>query len=452
MNRKVGILVAILTIALSLGYFTVSKASNIIDKPMRVLKGHEQSIGAVAFSNDGLKLFTGSKDKTIGVWDISSGQLTNTLTDHTGEVTAIAVSPDNELLASGSDDGTVRLWSTESNKLMNTLSHMPKTKDRGEVMSLDFSVKGNFLASAGAGIVVIWNPHNGKEIKRLNGSMARFLPDGKHIVVVSKSQFISFYDTDTWSIKQTIEDTNVIKDIKVSSDGSGAIIVFLKKKANGKAGLYGGIEMINLSSYKIVHEYSDKNLMLSVTGEFSPDGNFFALCTVRGVFLIEFAAGGVPTYVLTETPNALISDMSWSMAFNNNSDLLAVGYDSGKVSIWGVPKPDKNQKAAKQIVSGNVLPAFNTELKGNNVVRIRNPNDFKVSVGLRSASSGKDFVVAEHGIASSFVPDGPYEIFFVYSNKPEALFKGDDFTLKGNGIEIQIIKVVGGNYGIKQVK
>ena len=85
-------------------------------------------------------------------------------------------------------------------------------------------------------------------------------------------------------------------------------------------------------------------------------------------------------------------------------------------------------------------------------MRVRNPNDFEVTVGLRTEKSGKDFQVASNSIASVFIPDGAYEIYFVYSSKPDALFKGDDFSLSKNGIEIKIVKVVGGNYGIKQVK
>lgn len=99
-----------------------------------------------------------------------------------------------------------------------------------------------------------------------------------------------------------------------------------------------------------------------------------------------------------------------------------------------------------------LLPPFKSALKGNNEVRIRNPNSFTVTVGLRSGNGGKDFEVAANGTASVFVSDGKFETYFVYSNKPDALFKGDDFSLNDNGVEIQIVKVVGGNYGIRRVK
>ena len=102
--------------------------------------------------------------------------------------------------------------------------------------------------------------------------------------------------------------------------------------------------------------------------------------------------------------------------------------------------------------TNSILPPFQMQLIGGNEVRIKNPNYFAVTVGLRSGNQGKDFEVTSNGGASVSVPNGEYEIYFVYSNKPDALFQGDDFVLNNNGVEIQIVKVVGGNYGIKQVK
>jgi hypothetical protein len=60
--------------------------------------------------------------------------------------------------------------------------------------------------------------------------------------------------------------------------------------------------------------------------------------------------------------------------------------------------------------------------------------------------------VPSNGIASVHVPDGSYDIYFIYSSEPDALFRGDSFTLSENGVEIQIVKVVDGNYAIRRVK
>ncbi len=100
-----------------------------------------------------------------------------------------------------------------------------------------------------------------------------------------------------------------------------------------------------------------------------------------------------------------------------------------------------------------LLPPFSKTLNGTHEVRVLNPNNFLVEVGVRSGDSGKDFEVrANDGRGSIFVPNGRYDIYFVYSDHPEDLYQGDSFDINGNGIQITITKVVNGNYGIRKVK
>lgn len=123
-----------------------------------------------------------------------------------------------------------------------------------------------------------------------------------------------------------------------------------------------------------------------------------------------------------------------------------------------VSKKQSSQKASETVgisveqKTKGLLPLFNLPLIGNNEVRIKNPNDYIVYAGVRSGDLGKDFQIAANNTASIFVPNGHYQIYFVYSNKPNDLYQGENFTLNDNGIEIQIVKVVGGNYGIRRVK
>lgn len=118
--------------------------------------------------------------------------------------------------------------------------------------------------------------------------------------------------------------------------------------------------------------------------------------------------------------------------------------------VLAEPLPEASEGGAA--LSTKMLPEYEAELIGKREVRITNPNDFAVLAGVRSGKSGANLTVPANGQRSTYVPDGRYEIYFVYSNKPDALFQGDSFTLEGNGVEIKIVKVVGGNYGIRQVK
>lgn len=97
-------------------------------------------------------------------------------------------------------------------------------------------------------------------------------------------------------------------------------------------------------------------------------------------------------------------------------------------------------------------PPMNGGVAGGMEVRVRNPNEFSVKVGLRSGGKGKDFTVDANGVESVYVANGRYDIYFQYSTDPDGLYQGDSFTLSNNGVEIRIVKVVNGNYGIRKVK
>jgi hypothetical protein len=98
-----------------------------------------------------------------------------------------------------------------------------------------------------------------------------------------------------------------------------------------------------------------------------------------------------------------------------------------------------------------IFPSYTLDLAGANEVRIRNPNEFRVTVGLRSAGNGRDFIVGANETRSVQVPNGDFNIYFQYSTDPDGLYQGDSFSLYNNGVEIEIVKVVNGNYGIRRV-
>ena len=65
---------------------------------------------------------SGSDDKTIGVWRVSSGERIETLKGHSSCVRSIVFSADGEYLASGSDDNTIGVWRVSSGERIRTLT------------------------------------------------------------------------------------------------------------------------------------------------------------------------------------------------------------------------------------------------------------------------------------------------------------------------------------------
>jgi len=75
------------------------------------LRGHPDEVFDAAWSPDGRRLATASRDYTIGIWDASSLRMITPLFGHTDFVDRVAWSPDGRVLYSTSHDGTVRVWS-----------------------------------------------------------------------------------------------------------------------------------------------------------------------------------------------------------------------------------------------------------------------------------------------------------------------------------------------------
>jgi WD40 repeat protein len=75
--------------------------------------GHKDAVYGAAFAPDGTTLATASFDKTIGIWESSTGRLLHQLggaQGHTDSVLSVVVAPNGALLASAGADNTARIW------------------------------------------------------------------------------------------------------------------------------------------------------------------------------------------------------------------------------------------------------------------------------------------------------------------------------------------------------
>jgi hypothetical protein len=115
------------------------------------LKGHTGTVNCVSFSPDGKMLVSGSKDKTIKLWDVATGKELATLKGHTSSVNCVVFSPDGKTVASGSDQ-TIKLWDVATSKELAKLWNAPTEKERANVKTLDYA------ASLFAPYFVVFSP------------------------------------------------------------------------------------------------------------------------------------------------------------------------------------------------------------------------------------------------------------------------------------------------------
>eukprot|EP01117_Protostelium_nocturnum_P017554 TRINITY_DN7167_c0_g1_i1.p1 TRINITY_DN7167_c0_g1~~TRINITY_DN7167_c0_g1_i1.p1 ORF type:complete len:469 (-),score=150.45 TRINITY_DN7167_c0_g1_i1:402-1808(-) len=111
-------------------------------KPISRMTGHQQLVNVVSFSPDGRLIASGAFDKSIRIWNATTGSFVTALRGHVEAVYQVCWSSDSRLLASGSKDSTLKVWDMQTKKLKQDL---PGHAD--QVFSVDWSPDGQRVAS-----------------------------------------------------------------------------------------------------------------------------------------------------------------------------------------------------------------------------------------------------------------------------------------------------------------
>src|SRR5207302_2692585 len=108
---------------------------------------------------------------TVGVWDLTTGQLRYSLADHPLRA-SIAFSPDGRQLATGNGFGIAHIWDAQTGRRLLRL-------DGGHIHSLSglaFSPDGRCLATGSFDRVIdIWDTATGARLQTLTGHTAQVL-------------------------------------------------------------------------------------------------------------------------------------------------------------------------------------------------------------------------------------------------------------------------------------
>jgi WD40 repeat protein len=213
------------------------------------LNGHAGVVNFAAFSPDGKKIVTASKDETanigtIQVWDTESGQLLRKLAEqippsyrsvafspdekkvavacgmfvqfvdtesgrelqklagHTSVINFACFSSDGKKIITASDDFSARIWNAETCDELKKLEHLDRNSFGEMVGFACFSPDGKKVVTiprAGGSTIRIWDTESGKDIQRLVGHTlpavsAAFSPDGTKVATAGEDGTTRIWD------------------------------------------------------------------------------------------------------------------------------------------------------------------------------------------------------------------------------------------------------------------
>lgn len=129
----------------------------------KTLKGHSDGIWCAAAIPETTCVISGSKDDYLRVWDIQSGECLNTLEGHSSWITCVT-SLSRDIIVSGSNDKNLKIWNINKNKVFKAI-----VKDRHVAQAECVIFRSSSLAiSCAPDATKVWNPTNGVCLQTFN--------------------------------------------------------------------------------------------------------------------------------------------------------------------------------------------------------------------------------------------------------------------------------------------
>jgi WD40 repeat protein len=116
---------------------------------VQTIPAHSATINGVAVTTTG-KMISVANDGQVKVWDLSNGNLIHAISGHRDQVTCVAVTPDGKTAVSGSKDKTLKLWDIGTGGEIRTFS------TNHPVEAVIISPDGRKIIAA-AGPLYIWD-------------------------------------------------------------------------------------------------------------------------------------------------------------------------------------------------------------------------------------------------------------------------------------------------------
>lgn len=261
----------------------------------------------------------------------------------TKQVSQRKIKPKGEI---SSPQRTIEQVHFKDYELIHELKQGATTSFEGNyiVNSLCFSTDGNLLYSGTDGSIEIWDTRSWELSRMMKAKYITSVlcsPDGKSLITAVEGKGgifkgkLEVYDTQTWEIKHTFDgNTHKMRDVAISPLG---------KYIAGSCGIISSREGIEAHGFAVVWDYNKNKVVwrrefegLSVNSiVFSPDGGYLVTGDSESAKVWDVNTWHqVATLKRKRIPGLEVKDFVESAVFSPNGEILACGYQDGKVVLW----------------------------------------------------------------------------------------------------------------------
>jgi WD40 repeat protein len=190
---------------------------------IRTFEGHSDYVHSVSMSADGRYALSGSSDRTMKLWEVSTGQCLSTFEGHSDLVLSVCLSADGKYALSGSSDNTLKLWNIKSGQCTRTFAG-----HYNDVSSVCLSADGKYALSGSDNTLKLWEVSTGLCLRTFEGhskgvSSVCLSADGKYAISGSSDKTLKLWDVSTGQCLRTFEGhSSYVTSVSLSADGTHA--------------------------------------------------------------------------------------------------------------------------------------------------------------------------------------------------------------------------------------
>jgi WD40 repeat protein/serine/threonine protein kinase len=198
---------------------------------VQIFEGHKDEVRGVFLSADGQWALSGSGnvlgegDNTLRLWNVSSGLCVRIFKGHTGCVTSISLSADGRWALSASYDKTLRLWEVSSGQCVGIFQGHTR-----EVTSVSLSADGQWALSGSFDKTLrLWEVSSGRCLRIFKGHRhhvySAFLStDGRYALSGGSDAAIHLWEVSSGQCLRTFKGhTREVTSVSLSADGRWAL-------------------------------------------------------------------------------------------------------------------------------------------------------------------------------------------------------------------------------------